>query len=102
MNIGTQLTIMTLIGTSLAGCASLSGERARVRSIAASRVQSRELLCTQADLSIDLDADDGTTREWIAGCNFKAIRVRCSQGNCSQVVEKTWREELYDNPNVTR
>jgi hypothetical protein len=96
MNIGASLIISVVIGVSVLGCASLGEERARVRSIATSRVTAKELLCQPADLSIDLDEDDGTTREWIAGCNFKAIRVRCSHGNCDQVVERTWREELYE------
>ena len=96
MTTGARLMFSVLIGATTLGCASFGAERDRVRSIAAARVQARELLCTQADLSIDLDKDDGATREWIAGCNFKAIRVRCSQGKCDQVVEKTWREELYD------
>jgi len=43
-----------------------------------------------------LDEDDGTTREWIAGCNFKAIRVKCTGDRCSQVIQRTWREELYE------
>ena len=49
MNTGAQLTILILVGATTLGCASLGEERARVRSIAAGRVQARELLCTQAD-----------------------------------------------------
>jgi hypothetical protein len=91
-----RLILVIIVGANIVGCASLGAERARVRSIAIQKTASKELLCTPADLSIDLDEDDGSTREWLAGCNFKAIRVRCSQGNCDQVVERTWREELYE------
>jgi hypothetical protein len=94
MNI--SFVVAILAASSVLGCASFGEEKARVRSIAVSRVTAKELLCQPADLSIDLDEDDGTTREWIAGCNFKAIRVRCSHGTCDQVVERTWREELYE------
>ena len=96
MTTGAQLTVLTLIGMTTLGCASLGEERARVRSIASGRVQARELPCAPADLTIYLDTDDGATREWIAGCNFKAIRVRCARGQCDQVVERRWREELYE------
>jgi hypothetical protein len=98
MNIVDRFFVVTLIGASAIGCASLSEERARVRSIATSKVAARELLCTPADLKVDLDTDDGTTRQWIAGCNFKAILVACSHGTCNQVIERTWREELYAQP----
>jgi hypothetical protein len=97
MNIGARFTLVILIGACAIGCASLGQERARVRSIAASRVQAKELLCTQSELTVYLDEDDGKTREWIAGCNFKAIRVRCTGDKCDQVVQRTWREELYDD-----
>jgi len=93
-NIG-RLVIIILIGSSAIGCASLSAERAQVQSIAAGRVAAKELPCTPADLKIDVDTDDGTTRQWVAGCNFRAILVTCSRGNCKQVIERTWREELY-------
>jgi hypothetical protein len=93
-NVG-RLVIVILIGSSAIGCASLSEERAQVRSIAALRVTSKDLPCTQSDLTVDLDTDDGTTRQWVAGCNFKAILVACSRGSCKQVIERTWREELY-------
>ena len=93
-NIG-RLVIILVIGSSAIGCASLSAERAQVRSIAAGRAAAKDLPCTPADLQIELDTDDGTTRQWVAGCNFKAILVACSQGKCNQVIERTWREELY-------
>ena len=96
MNISFVVAILAV--SSVLGCASFGEEKARVRSIAAGRVQAKELLCTQAELTVYLDEDDGKTREWIAGCNFKAIRVRCSGGKCDQVVQKTWREELYEEP----
>jgi hypothetical protein len=90
--------IVRFAGAGIVGCATLGEERAQVRSIAVHRVAAHELACAPADLAVDLDKDDGTTREWITGCNFKAIRVRCVRGNCSQVVERTWREAVYEEP----
>ena len=95
MNDGATLALMlTFVCSGTLDCASLGAERARVQSIAAGRVAARELPCNVPDLAIDLDEDDGSSREWIAGCNFKAIRVRCERGRCSQVIERTWREQI--------
>ena len=95
MNDGAHFIILTVVGVTAFGCASLGKEQTRVRTIAESRIQAHELSCTPADLTIYLESDEGSTREWVAGCNFKAIRVRCLRGSCDQIVERTWREELY-------
>jgi hypothetical protein len=93
------VTVTAFFGSSALGCGSLGAERAQVQSIAAARVAARALPCKVGDLAVDLDTEDDSTREWIAGCNFVAIRVKCSQGQCSQVVERTWREQVMHDEN---
>jgi hypothetical protein len=86
--------MVVVVGAGVFGCASWGAERARVESIAAGRVAAHELPCAVPDLTIYLDRDEGETREWIAGCNFKAIRVKCARARCDQVIERTWREQI--------
>jgi hypothetical protein len=68
----------------LPSCASLSDERAQVRAMVLERLD-----CPQSWLGPHVEeADDSPVRHWSASCDHRALRITCTNGGCSEDVQR--------------
>ena len=92
-----RASVLAFFSFTVVGCASTTAERQRVEAIA-----QRRMNCSSGRFSIDLHDEAVGKRTWTVQCDFRAIRVSCTEGRCSDEVERLrmfceWPPELWSS-----